>query len=325
MVISRRVLVATTALAPAIGWAAPAASASPAQPPIRPRSAWGANLPPVGPLQDEPDVRFLLVHHTQTPNTDAGARVRDRLRTIYGFHTGERGWPDVAYNFFVDGEGVIWEGRQGSIDRPVKGDATGGSQGHALLCCFVGDFTTQPPTPAAMESMAALLAWLAGREGLDLAGPVTFTSRGSTKWRRGAQVNTEQVAAHRDMSATECPGDALYPLVAAHLLPRARALLVGPPPTPAPTPTPSDSAPAPGPSSPPTEGHPGSVPPDEGTLRAVGGGAVVAGLLGVLISDRVGRRAGGGRASAAEVADGQGDAADDQRREQPDQEAPQRG
>src|SRR5688500_10190272 len=37
---------------------------------IRPRAAWGAFLPPAGPMAEEApgDVRFLLVHHTASAN-----------------------------------------------------------------------------------------------------------------------------------------------------------------------------------------------------------------------------------------------------------------
>lgn len=308
MNVSRRSLLAATALVPLVGGApdavaAPTAS-GPVPPRIRPRSEWAGTLAPRGPLEPEDDVRFLLVHHTLTPNTDAPDRTPDRLRAVYRFHTGERGWPDVAYNFFIDRHGVVWEGREGSLAGAVRGDATGGSQGHALLCCFVGDFTAQPPTEAAMASMTALLAWLAGREGLTLAEPVTFTSRGSNRWRRGEQVTTEQIAAHRDMSRTECPGDALYPLVASTLLPAARAALAGPAASPTPSPTPTPEAP-PAASTPPDE------PVSEGTARTIGAVALGAGLLGTALAVR--------RRSEKEQ-DEQHDGADDQGAEQADEE-----
>ena len=111
---------------------------------VQPRSAWGADLMPKGPLAQEAagDVRFLLVHHTASSNSYAEAGVAGLLRGFYGFHTGEKGWPDIAYNFLVDRFGRVWEGRTGSLDAPVKVDATGGSQGFAQLACFIGDHTT---------------------------------------------------------------------------------------------------------------------------------------------------------------------------------------
>ncbi len=185
---------------------------------VNPRAAWGADLPPQGPIDAEApgDVRFLLVHHTVSANGYAAAEVPGLLRGIYAFHTGpEKGWPDIAYNFFVDAHGGVWEGRTGSLDAPVKGSATGGSQGYAQLCCFVGDHQTEAPTAAAQTSMVALLAWLAGRYGIDPSpgATTTFTSRGSQKWPAGTTVTTTTIAGHREMSNTVCPGDAAFVLV----------------------------------------------------------------------------------------------------------------
>jgi hypothetical protein len=161
-------------------------------------------------------VRFLLVHHTAGPNEYGPDAVTDLLRGIYRFHTGpDKGWPDVAYNFFVDRYGGVWEGRTGSLTSPVKGDATGGSQGFALLCCFLGTHTDTPPTAEAQAAMVGLLAWLADTYGIDTTPGATasFVSRGSSNHPAGAPVTTPTISGHRDMSATTCPGDAAYALV----------------------------------------------------------------------------------------------------------------
>jgi len=187
-------------------------------PHIRPRQDWGADLPPTGPLDAEQpgDVRFLLVHHSASANDYQPSAVPAQIRGFYHFHTGpSKGWHDVAYNFLVDRFGGVWEGRQGSVSKPVKGDATGGSQGYALLCCFIGNHETAPPSPEAQQAMVALLAWLADSYAIDTAPGATtsFTSRGSNRWPPGAPVTTSTIAGHRDMSHTACPGDASYELV----------------------------------------------------------------------------------------------------------------
>ena len=134
---------------------------------------------------------------------------------MYAFHTGSKGWHDIAYNFLVDREGGVWEGRAGSLAGPVAADATGGSQGFDQLVCFIGDFTSVMPTPAAVDAGNRTLAWLAQRYSIDTAAgsTVTFVSRGSNKWPAGAKVTTATVAGHREMSTTACPGNAFYPYV----------------------------------------------------------------------------------------------------------------
>jgi hypothetical protein len=182
---------------------------------IVPRSEWGGGLAPTGPIPDEPDVRFLLVHHSVNANTYGQGAVPGLLTGIYRFHTGDKGWPDIAYNFFVDRFGGVWEGRTGSLAGAKAVDATGGSQGFAQLCCFLGDHSAEPPSPAAQASMGALLGWLAGRHGVDLADGARahFTSRGSNRYPAGAAVDVATVSGHRDVSQTACPGDAAYALV----------------------------------------------------------------------------------------------------------------
>lgn len=183
---------------------------------IIPRSEWGADLTPKGPIGAE-DVRFLLVHHTQDPGSvyDEGD-VAGLLRGIFRYHTASaKGWPDVAYNFFVDRFGRVWEGRTGSLAGPVEGSATGGNQGFSQLCCFVGDHTVEPPSDVARAAMVSLLAWLANRHGIPV-GPqavAEFVSRGSNKHAEGALVTTNTIAGHRDMSQTDCPGNACYSYV----------------------------------------------------------------------------------------------------------------
>ncbi len=204
--------------------AASAAAPDPAlltlTPRIRPRSSWAGTTCPVrGPLAVEGpgDVRFLLVHHTDTPGNDYTAdRVPDLLRGMYRYHVGpDKGWADLAYNFLVDRYGGIWEGRAGSLHQPVVPGATGGSQGFDQLGCFLGNHSRTPPTPQAQASMISLLAWLSRKYGVDTrpGATTTFVSRGSNRWAAGRTVTTRTVEGHRSMSMTSCPGDAAYPLV----------------------------------------------------------------------------------------------------------------
>lgn len=183
---------------------------------IFPRTAWATKAQPAGVLKPETSVKFLLVHHTAGATNYKIEQVPNQIRQIYNFHTGKtKGWADVCYNFFVDRFGQVWEGRQGSINSAVMADATGGSQGFAQLVCLLGNFDTSEPTKEMMESCAATLAWLATKNKIviDQSKLVSFTSRGSNKWKSGVTVNARPISGHRDMSATVCPGKFVYPLL----------------------------------------------------------------------------------------------------------------
>lgn len=190
------------------------------RPPVRPRSAWAGDLAPVGELAPE-QVRFFVVHHSASANGYAAAKVPAILRSFYHHHTTAKGWPDVAYNFFIDRFGTIWEGRRGSLSAPVAGSATGGNQGFAQLVCFVGNFAAVRPTSAALQSAEILFAWLSSRYGVRVTTEksVSFVSRGSNKLPAGQRVRTYPITGHRDLSQTACPGDALYAALPSVIVP----------------------------------------------------------------------------------------------------------
>ncbi len=296
----RRFLAAAGALALAPAVAVPrSATAQAAAPAIVPRQAWGADLPPAGPLAPEPDVRFLLVHHTVNTNDYAPDDVVGLLRAMYRFHTGaEKAWPDIAYNFVVDRFGRIWEARAGSADGPVAGDATGGSQGFDQKCAFLGDHRTEAPTAEAVDAMTSLLAFLADRHGIATApgSTTSFVSRGSNRHPSGETVVTPTITGHRTMSFTACPGDAAMAIVTGPLPGAVTARRRAPATTSSSVTTTSSAPPATAPptSSATTAGVPSAAAPAEGTTTAataspadrplhwmVGGGvvAVVAGGL----------------------------------------------
>lgn len=187
-------------------------------------------------------MRVLVVHHTVNANAYAADDVVTMVQDIHRFHTGpDKGWPDIAYNFFVDRFGRVWEGRAGSLDGAVAGDATGGNQGFDQKCAFLGDHRTEPPSAEARMAMTGLLALLADRHGIDsrAGATATFTSRGSNRHPTGSVVTTPTITGHRTMSRTACPGDAGMAFVTGELpgavtAARAPTTTTTPPATPAP-------------------------------------------------------------------------------------------
>lgn len=152
-------------------------------------------------------VTHLVVHHTAGANTvpDWEAEVR----SIWYLHTFTNGWGDIGYNYLIDPNGVIYEGRaggSGAIGAHFSCRNTN-TAGVALL----GTYTTGLPTQAAMESLEHLLAELCQRNRID---PKAFA------YHAPSALNVPTIIGHRDgntspltCTRTECPGDALYPLL----------------------------------------------------------------------------------------------------------------
>jgi uncharacterized protein (TIGR03437 family) len=152
-------------------------------------------------------VTHLIVHHTAGSNTASDwAAV---VRSIWSLHVFTNGWSDIGYNYLIDPNGMIYEGRAGG-DNVIGAHfscANSGTLGVALL----GTFTSVSPTSRAITSLQHLLAWKSDQRGLDPAG-ITF--------HMPTQLNLNNISGHRDANAstaanacpsgTVCPGDVLY-------------------------------------------------------------------------------------------------------------------
>jgi hypothetical protein len=181
------------------------ASAATPQPYVISRAEWGADESLRTGSPSFARVRRLVVHHTVTANDDPDPA--GTIRGIYAYHTLSRGWNDIGYNFLIDSSGRIYEGRfarsygteipngeslggMGVIGAHAT-DFNTGSAGVALL----GDFTWASPQPAAVKALIDLLAWKADRFGINPFG---------------SDSSAPNIAGHRDVGQTGCPGGQLY-------------------------------------------------------------------------------------------------------------------
>jgi uncharacterized protein (TIGR03437 family) len=184
------------------------------KPPVITRTEWGC---PDGQVTTHGTLSYttvthLIVHHTATGNTAADWPAV--IRSIWNFHIFTNGWADIGYNYLVDPNGVIYEGRAGGDN--VLGAHFSGVNGGTMGVSMLGTFTDVTPTAAAMASLKKILAWKADQRGIDPAAASLHAASGRT---------LNNISGHRDgPSPTECPGNALYPLLPA-LRTDVRALL----------------------------------------------------------------------------------------------------
>lgn len=207
-----------TATAPAVG--TPAAAAATTQPPVTSRSEWGADESLRSGSPTFYRARKLIVHHTATSNgyADRG-EAESQVRAIYSYHAVTRGWSDIGYNFLIDKFGTIYEGRwsrqyPAGVDpsgddvtgNGVTGAHAGGWNSGTVGVAMLGTHTSADITPAARESLAALLAWSAARNGIDPEARKSFTSPADPD----RSITTFNIAGHRNYGSTECPGGRFY-------------------------------------------------------------------------------------------------------------------
>ena len=73
------------------------------------RAAWGADENLMTWTPEYRTVRKFVVHHTATSNGDLDPAAT--VRAIYYYHAVTRGWGDIGYNYLIDAQGRIYEGR----------------------------------------------------------------------------------------------------------------------------------------------------------------------------------------------------------------------
>jgi hypothetical protein len=194
------------ALVSRIDWGAPEGESSPSWTPIFKR------------------VTHIVIHHTATPNT--GTDYAADVRAIWYFHSHTRGWGDIGYNYVIDPNGVIYEGRAGGDDVEA-GHAypfNSGTMGIGML----GNFMRVAPSPAAQAALINLIAWKSSQRGIDPFGIAPI--KGVTDCGGTITYVRPTIAGHRDFKGSACgrafndstcPGDMLY-----SMLPQIRAGII---------------------------------------------------------------------------------------------------
>ena len=132
------------------------------------------------------------------------------MKGIQLFHVQGNGWNDIGYNFLVDRFGTIYEGRFGGVDRNVIGAHALGFNTGSVGIALLGTYGNTPPSPAAQDAIARLIAWRLDLAHVDPTSFLTYISGGSERYKSGIPVLLSAVSGHRDTGFTECPGDALY-------------------------------------------------------------------------------------------------------------------
>ena len=198
-------------------------SAATSQPTIISRAAWGADeslrFDDQG-LEPWPEVfqrvQKIVIHHTAGPNYDPNPAAT--MRSIMRYDAITKGWTDIGYNFLIDSGGRIYEGRHSRSyapgEIPTGEDAAGllVSGAHALEfnsgvigIAMMGTFTNQDITAAARASLEKLIAWESERHDIDPTGAATYVNAVT-----GATRTFANIAGHRDVASTACPGGVFY-------------------------------------------------------------------------------------------------------------------
>ena len=110
------------------------------------------------------------------------------MRVAQTFHIESKGWDDIAYNFLVGGDGLIYEGRGWDIE----GAHTFNYNYKSIGISFIGTFTNDMPTKAQLYAAQKLIEY-----GL----------------KSGYVANDYKLLGHKQCIKTESPGQKLYEII----------------------------------------------------------------------------------------------------------------
>ena len=194
------------------GWQASSASASTNRPPIVTRAEWGADESLRDKrLENNATVEVAFVHHTAGSNSYTRGESPAVVRGLYSYYVRTLRYADMGYNFLVDKYGTIYEGRAGSITKPVRSAATGGFNRNSLAIVAMGNFETAPASDALVAGIAKVAAYRLSRFYRDPFGRKTLTAEvGSSRYDAGERARFRIISGHRDAGYTACPGGNLY-------------------------------------------------------------------------------------------------------------------
>ena len=150
------------------------------------------------PLSYPESIKKIVIHHTAT--TKDLDDPKKAIRDIYIWHTKSKGWGDIGYNYIIDQQGNIYEGRFGG-EMVVGAHAGRGNHG-SIGIAILGNYQDEEPSEAVLTSLTALIKAKAEQYSIDTEGASLF--RGETY---------PNVMGHRDIMSTSCPGDKLYAML----------------------------------------------------------------------------------------------------------------
>lgn len=143
------------------------------------------------PLQYPEKITKIIIHHTaSTKNPDNPMQA---VRDIYNYHAISRGWGDIGYNYIIDTNGTIYEGRYGgeAVVGAHAGPGNRGSIGIAVL----GNYNENELTPEALRALETIITEKSKLYGIDPLGESYF---------RGKKL--PNIFGHSAIMATSCPG-----------------------------------------------------------------------------------------------------------------------
>lgn len=166
-------------------------------PKIISRSEWGANESYMTWKSEYDGPKAFVIHHTAG---EEGAKVADQasvVRNLYYGHAVSYGWGDIGYNYVIDVNGNIYEGRAGG-GGAVAGHTLGYNNG-TIGIVLIGDYNVRNLEQVQYDALVNLIAYKSFQYGINPTGQVYLKNK-----------TIPTIVGHKDLNATACPGNTIY-------------------------------------------------------------------------------------------------------------------
>jgi LysM repeat protein len=129
-------------------------------------------------------VHRITVHHTGEHGSLSKRSDLEVVQAIENYHRNQRKWAAIGYHFLVGRDGRVYEGRP----LQYQGAHTRGANRNNIGISVIGDFNRTLPNGKQLVALEAFLDEKRQRYG----------------------IPKRLIFGHRDLSASQCPGNALY-------------------------------------------------------------------------------------------------------------------
>lgn len=179
----------------------------PLKPDLISRAAWGAR-PPKYPYSLTL-AKHLAIHHTAGVSDGRAATTEEcaaQVRAIQAFHQDTRDWNDVGYSYLICGTGEVFQAREDDDDATDVWGAHDGFNRGSMSVSLMGYFHPpyhQIPSPPMLDALVRTLAWMADIRAVDPLDESLYEAFGAVR---------TNIYGHREVRATDCPGDTVFAL-----------------------------------------------------------------------------------------------------------------
>jgi hypothetical protein len=152
------------------------------------------------PFEYSNEIKKIIIHNTGEYLSGKVSPERV-MKAIQTYHAKILGWGDIGYNYVIDKNGNVYEGRKGG-DKVIGGHTAFYNLG-TIGISLMGNFNTEQPTVSQLKTLKTLVGYLSFKYKVDLNDESTHLG-----------IKSKNLAGHLDVTRvgyrTSCPGINLY-------------------------------------------------------------------------------------------------------------------